>query len=112
VQEAGTCIQRIQKALAEMNLQLANVISDLSGMTGLRILHAMVQGERNTQRLAAMRDRRMKAPEEEIAKSLNGNWREELIFVVEENLSLRQPFRDRRFINRKSAVVTSGSSNI
>jgi transposase len=95
VQEAGTCIQRIQKALTEMNLQLANVISDLSGMTGLRILHAIVQGERNSQRLAAMRDRRMKASEEEIAKSLHGNWREELIFVVEENLSLYEIYQQK-----------------
>jgi transposase len=95
VQEAGTCIQRIQKALTEMNLQLANVISDLSGMTGLRILHAIVQGERDSQRLAAMRDRRMKASEEEIAKSLHGNWREELIFVVEENLSLYETYQQK-----------------
>jgi transposase len=80
--------------------------AEVSGMTGLRILHAIVQGERNAQRLAAMRDRRIKASEEEIAKSLHGNWREELIFVVEENLSLYE------IINRKSAVVTSGSSNI
>lgn len=55
-----------------MNLQLANVISDLSGMTGLRILHAIVQGERDSERLAGMRDRRIKASEEEIAKSFTG----------------------------------------
>jgi transposase len=56
VQEAATCIQRIQKALTEMNLQLANVISDISGTTGLRILHAIVEGERDPQRLATLRD--------------------------------------------------------
>ena len=88
VQEAGSCIQRIQKALTEMNLQLANVLTDISGMTGMRILHAIVQGERNPQHLAALRDRRVKASEEEVAKSLEGNWRDELIFVVEENLAL------------------------
>lgn len=88
VQEAGSCMQRIQKALTEMNLQLANVISDLSGMTGLRILPAIVQGERNPQRLAALRDWRIKASKEEVANSLQGNWRDELIFVVEENLAL------------------------
>ena len=88
VQEAATCIQRIQKALTEMNLQLANVISDISGTTGLRILHAIVQGERDPQRLATLRDWRIKATPEEVANSLLGNWRDELIFVVEENLAL------------------------
>jgi transposase len=88
VQEAATCIQRIQKALTEMNLQLANVISDISGTTGLRILHAIVEGERDPQRLATLRDWRIKATSEEVANSLLGNWRDELIFVVEENLAL------------------------
>ena len=88
VQEAATCIQRIQKALTEMNLQLANVISDISGTTGLRILHAIVEGKRDPQRLATLRDWRIKATPEEVANSLLGNWRDELIFVVEENLAL------------------------
>jgi hypothetical protein len=86
VQEAGTCIQRIQKALTEMNQQLANVICDVSGMTGLRFLHAIVEGERDPQRLSALRDWRIKATAENVAKSLQGNWRDELIFVLEENL--------------------------
>jgi transposase len=76
VQEAGTCIQRIQKALTEMNIQLANVISDISGMTGLRILHAIVDGERDPYKLAKLRDRRIKGirggsrqwPERELAR--------------------------------------------
>jgi transposase len=93
VQEAATCIQRIQKALTEMNLQLANVISDISGTTGLRILRAMVQGERDPQRLAAMRDWRIKATPDEVAKSLLGNWRDELIFVVGENLALYEVYQ-------------------
>ena len=88
VEETANCIQRIQKALTEMNLQLANVISDISGSTGLRILHAIVEGERDPQRLATLRDWRIKATPEEVANSLLGNWRDELIFVVEENLAL------------------------
>jgi transposase len=71
-----------------MNLQLANVISDISGTTGLRILHAIVEGERDPQRLATLRDWRIKATPEEVANSLLGNWRDELIFVIEENLAL------------------------
>jgi transposase len=95
VQEAGTCIQRMQKALTEMNIQLANVISDISGMTGLRILHAIVDGERDPQRLAALRDWRIKATEKDVAKSLRGNWRDELIFVLEENLGLYGVYQER-----------------
>ena len=88
VQEAGSCIQRIQKALTEMNLQLANVISDISGVTGLRILHAIVEGERDPQELAALCDWRIKATKAEVVTSLQGNWRDELIFIVEENLAM------------------------
>lgn len=80
-------MQRIQQARTAMNLQWANVISDGSGRTGLRLLPAIVHGERDSERRAGMRERRIKAWEEEIEKSWQGNWREELIFVVEENLS-------------------------
>src|SRR5438309_6582283 len=58
---AATCIQRMQKALTQMNLQLANVISDLSGLTGQRIVRAIIAGERDAQRLAGFRDPRVKA---------------------------------------------------
>ena len=95
VQEAGTCIQRMQKALTEMNVQLANVISDISGMTGLRILHAIVDGERDPRRLAKLRDRRIKASEEEVASGLYGNWRDELIFILGEDLALYGVYQDK-----------------
>jgi transposase len=86
VQAAATSIQRMQKASTEMNLQLHNVISDLSGVTGMRILRAIVKGERDRNKLAAMRDSRIRASEEEIAKSLEGNWRPELLFVLQQEL--------------------------
>ncbi len=105
VQEAGTCIQRTQKAPTEMNVQLANVISDISGMTGLRILQAMVGGERDPHKLAKLRDRRIKASEEEVANGLYGNWREELIFILEENLGFMLCSK------KRSGVATCGSSN-
>ncbi|MGC1297306.1 MAG: transposase, partial [Alloacidobacterium sp.] len=83
------------KSLTEMKLQLANVISDISGTTGLRILHAIVEGERDPQRLAAMRDWRIKATPDEVAKSLLGNWRDELIFVLGENLVLFEVYQQK-----------------
>ncbi|MDE3181308.1 MAG: IS110 family transposase, partial [Acidobacteriota bacterium] len=82
VQQAGVCIQQMQKVLTEMNVQLANVISDLSGMTGMAILQAILDGERDPDRLAALADPRIQARPKEIAQSLEGHWREELLFVL------------------------------
>jgi transposase len=84
VQSAGRHIQRIQKVLTQMNVQLANVLSDLSGMTGQAIVKAILAGEREPRALAALRDVRVKASEEEIARSLEGNWQEDLLFVLQQ----------------------------
>ena len=88
VAAASTCIQHIQKALTEMNIQLANVISDISGMTGMAILRAIVSGERNPQALARLKGERIHATREEIAQSLEGNWRDELMFVLGQEAEL------------------------
>src|ERR1700719_1730160 len=61
VRAAGRHIQRIQKAMTQMNVQLANVLSDVSGVTGQAIVHAMLAGERNPRKLAEFRDNRVKA---------------------------------------------------
>jgi transposase len=84
VADAGRAVQQMQKALTTMNVQLANVISDLSGVTGMAIVRAIVQGERDPRVLAKLRDRRIQATEEEIAHSLKGNWREEVLFELEQ----------------------------
>lgn len=84
VQSAGRHIQRMQKALTQMNVQLANVISDLSGVTGQAIVKAILAGERDPWELAGYRDGRVKASEEEIARSLEGNWQEDLLFLLEQ----------------------------
>ena len=70
VRAAGRHIQRMQKALTQMNIQLANVLSDVSGMTGQAIVNAILAGERDPYQLAALRNWRVKASEEEIARSL------------------------------------------
>src|SRR5690348_4219024 len=82
VRAAGRHIQRMQKALTQMNIQLANVLSDVSGMTGQAIVKAILAGERNPYQLAALRNWRVQASEEEIARSLEGNWQEDLLFVL------------------------------
>jgi hypothetical protein len=78
-----------------MNLQLANVISDISGLTGQAIVRAIVAGERDPRKLAEFRDPRIQASEEEIAKSLEGNWRPELLFVLQQELEMYDTYQRR-----------------
>ena len=80
VKEAGREVQQMQKALTTMNVQLANTISDLSGVTGQAIIRAILQGQRDPHQLAKLRDRRIAASETEIAHSLERNWREDILF--------------------------------
>src|SRR5580700_10193454 len=84
IESAGRHIQRMQKTLTQMNIQVANVLSDVSGVTGQAIIQAILAGERNPQKLAAFRDPRVKASEKEIAQSLEGTWQEDLLFVLKQ----------------------------
>jgi transposase len=84
VRAAARHIQRMQKALTQMNIQLANVLSDVSGMTGQAIIKAILAGERDPHKLALFRDHRVKASEEQIARSLEGHWQEDLLFVLKQ----------------------------
>src|ERR1700683_1466037 len=82
--DAGRDVQQMQKALTTMNVQLANAISDVSGLTGQAIIRAILRGERDPQQLAKLRDYRVAASEEEIAHSLEGNWREDVLFELQQ----------------------------
>ena len=93
VQCAASHIQRIQKALVQMNLQLHNVISDVTGVTGMRILRDIVAGVTDPMALAAHRDCRCRASQEEIAASLTGNYRAEHLFVLRQELELFDTFQ-------------------
>src|SRR6516164_2685241 len=84
VQSAGRHILRTQKVLTQMNLQLANVLTDISGATGQAIIKAILAGEHDPHNLAEFRDPRVKASKEEIAQSLEGNWQEDLLFVLKQ----------------------------
>jgi transposase len=83
VRQAAQEIQRMQKNLTQMNIQLHNVISDISGITGMAILRAIVKGERNLDLLAQLRDSRCKSSEEVIRNSLQGNFRTEYMYNLE-----------------------------
>jgi hypothetical protein len=72
----------MQKALTQMNIRLANVISDITGVTGQAIVKAILDGQRDSRELAAYRDCRVDASEEEIAQALEGNWQEDQLFVL------------------------------
>ena len=93
IKSASTHILRMQKALIEMNLQLHQVISDITGTTGMRILRAIVAGERNPQVLAAMKDRRIKAAPETIAAALTGDYRDEHLFILKQELHLYEIYQ-------------------
>ncbi len=82
----GRHVQHMQKALVQMNIQLANVIADIVGATGQKIVRAIVAGERDGQALAALKDARVHASADEIAKSLVGTWRAEHLFALRQAL--------------------------
>ncbi len=84
IESAGALVQRLQKALVQMNVQLPLVVSDITGVTGLRILRDIVAGHRDPQRLAQHRDYRCRASEAEIVAALTGNYRAEQVFVLQQ----------------------------
>lgn len=88
VQSAATHVQRMQKALVQMNLQLPIVISDITGVTGLRILRDIIAGQTDPHALAQHRDSRCQASEAEITAALTGHYRPEHVFVLQQNLEL------------------------
>jgi transposase len=82
VHDAARSVQHMQKALTSMNVHLANAISDISGTSGQAIIRSILAGERNPRKLAQLRDRRIRASEEEVARSLEGNWQEDQLFEL------------------------------
>ena len=85
---AAAHIQHMQKALMQMNLQLHHVVTDITGVTGMAIIRAIVAGERDPNGLAAHRDRRCHATVETVCQALVGNYREEHVFALTQALEL------------------------
>jgi transposase len=88
IAERTKCVQWMQKALDQMNVQVHRAVSDLTGKTGMGIVRAIVAGERRPERLAELRDRRCKKSVEEIAEYLTGNWRDDHLFNLASALGL------------------------
>lgn len=95
VRAISTCIQRMQKALTQMNIQLANVISDLSGWTGMRIVRAILAGERDPRVLAALSHPGIRASRDAMAKSLEGTWQPDLVFVLQQEVAMYDAYHQR-----------------
>jgi len=95
VQYRSAHIQHMQKALTQMNLRLTNVLSDITGVTGLKIIRAIVAGERNPRVLAGFREPGCQKSEAEITKSLEGHYKREHLFALKQALELYD-FYDRQ----------------
>jgi len=91
----ATQVQLMQKAFDQMNIKLHNVISDITGKSGLLMIDAILDGERDAHVLAELADRRIKATKEDIVKSLQGIWRQDNLFELKQAYELYLVFRDK-----------------
>jgi len=95
LKDASRAVQHMQKALTKMNIQLANVISDITGVSGQAIITEILKGERDPWKLADLKHELVRASREEVARSLEGNWRADLLF------ELRQAVDSYRFAHQQ-----------
>lgn len=90
---ASTHVQHMQKSLTQMNIQIHNVIADITGVTGLAIVDAIIAGQRDLEQLADLKDPRIKASKDKIKKSLEGDYRPEHIFTLKQALQSYRHYR-------------------
>jgi hypothetical protein len=95
VAESGDWLRRMQKSLDQMNVRVHRAVSDIDGVTGMAILRAIAQGERDAQKLARLRDRRCSKTQEEIAEQLSGHWREDHLFSLQQALKMYDAVQER-----------------
>ena len=92
IDQRSDWVRRIQKSLNQMNVCVHHAVSDITGATGMAIIRAIVDGERDPQTLAQMRDRRCQKSEDQIAEELTGNWRAEHLFNLRQALKMYDQF--------------------
>ena len=110
VAESGDWVRRMQKSLDQMNVRVHRAVSDIDGVTGIAILQAIANGERDPRKLAKLRDPRCHKSEQEIAEQLNGHWREDHLFSLQQALKMHKAIQERlvdydREILRKLATM-------
>lgn len=93
IEASAMHIQHMQKALSQMNVKLEKVLSDITGTTGMQIIDSILAGQRDARRLAALRDKRCKRSEKEIARALEGNWRAEHLFALKQAVELYRTYQ-------------------
>ncbi|WCR59344.1 MAG: hypothetical protein PG978_001220 [Wolbachia endosymbiont of Ctenocephalides felis wCfeF] len=94
-ESASTHVLRMQKALIQMNVQLHKVIRDITGVTGMKIIKAIIEGERDPEKLAEFRDARIKNDQSTIAKALAGDYREEHLFTLKQEFELYNIYQEK-----------------
>lgn len=109
VAESSRHMQRMQKALEQMNVQLHKVVSDVTGETGLAIIKAILDGERDPYALAALRNYRCHRTPEEIAKALVGDWREEHVFCLGQELAAYEFLQSQIAACEQAAIEALGN---
>lgn len=95
IRKGGDHVQHMQKALTQMNVKLSQVLSDVTGKTGMQIIRAILAGERDPAKLAELRDGRCRKDEATIAKALHGNWRSEHLFALRQAIELYDTYQEK-----------------
>src|SRR5215469_6959852 len=95
VAEAGDWVRRMQKSLDEMNVRVHRAVSDIDGVTGMAIVRAIVEGERDARKLAKLRDPRCRKSEQAIAEQLSGHWRGDHLFSLRQGLKMYDAIQER-----------------
>ncbi len=95
VAESGDWLRRMQKSLDQMNVRVHRAVADINGATGMAILRAIAEGERDPRKLARLRDPRCQKTEEQIAEQLSGHWREDHLFSLQQALQMYDAIRER-----------------
>ncbi len=95
IAQVGDWVRRMQKSLDQMNVRVHRAVSDLDGVTGLAIVRAIDNGERDPRKLAQLRDPRCRKSEEEIAEQLTGHWREDHLFSLRQALKMYDAVQER-----------------
>ena len=108
VAERGDWLRRMQKSLDQMNVRVHRAVSDIDGVTGMAMLRAIVNGERDAQKLAKLRDPRCSKTEEEIAEQLSGHWREDHLFSLQQALKMYDAVEERIAAYEKEIVRKLG----
>lgn len=95
IEESAKMINKMQKAMRLMNIRLDIVLNDIMGKTGKAIIEAILSGERDSDKLASLSDYRIKKSKQDLIKSLQGNWREELLYELQDCYELYKTFQEK-----------------